>query len=423
MSAAAISSASAASSSSSTLITADEATRSAAWGGCIPVVVTLAPTSLSSPTLPPPVHALLSRQTYLHVGLNSAVHRLRKFAFTGFSLSSRGGAGGGFLAQTEPDPGSYDSNDSPDSKKDRTAEGNDCGGDGRTRTRSSSCQSPPGDAGCPVCWFEDEVTQTALRWHVFAGVLFDLKRDRDLPWRIRLHFNSYPNSQILPLDSNGSSGSGGAVDVLEQVRFAYKNSLKQALCLQYGNSKTAMSVTRESHGRLWESLGGSSSTSTDPGDCGRLGGGCGATVANYRLYQQGNDGLQLLDGERLSLIPVRLYINARPPIQKRCRAAAPPSSDSGGDGDGTSSSAVPLTLGQLLADWDPAHFKVVRRTNDSSNKNRTASSSTSETVRPAREVVACRVAGIDAPLDAPLLDLWANLCHPDHFLNVSVVSN
>ena len=35
------------------------------YEGKVPVTVTLAPTSLSSPTLPPPIHVLLPRSTYL----------------------------------------------------------------------------------------------------------------------------------------------------------------------------------------------------------------------------------------------------------------------------------------------------------------------------------------------------------------------
>ena len=50
------------------------------WKGLIPVHLTLAPTSLSSPTLPPPIHVLVPRNTYLHTGLQAAVQRLHPFA-------------------------------------------------------------------------------------------------------------------------------------------------------------------------------------------------------------------------------------------------------------------------------------------------------------------------------------------------------
>ena len=55
------------------------------WSGCIPIQLSLAPTSLSSPNMPCSIHVLVSRHTFLHVGLQEAVLRLYKFAPVSFS--------------------------------------------------------------------------------------------------------------------------------------------------------------------------------------------------------------------------------------------------------------------------------------------------------------------------------------------------
>jgi len=54
--------------------------RSMNWAGSIPIILSLAPSSLSSPTMPPPIHRMVSRMTFLHLGLSDAVIRFYKFA-------------------------------------------------------------------------------------------------------------------------------------------------------------------------------------------------------------------------------------------------------------------------------------------------------------------------------------------------------
>jgi hypothetical protein len=116
----------------------------------------------------------------------------------------------------------------------------------------------------PVCWFEDENTQQPLRWQYFAGVLYDslhyppepsssssssslsTGNDNSLPWKIRLHFQSYPSQQLLELDP--TSG------VLTTVERTFKNSLKQALTMIHGNSKPALNMTKQSHQTIWTAI-------------------------------------------------------------------------------------------------------------------------------------------------------------------------
>merc|ERR1712224_1071127 len=82
-------------------------------------------------------------------------------------------------------------------------------------------------------------------------------QDNFLPWHIRVHFSSYPSDQLLPLDdclgdTNCSNGSSYCIAVL--LRRLFRNSLKQALFMQYGSSKVAMSINKSSHDQIWDAL-------------------------------------------------------------------------------------------------------------------------------------------------------------------------
>lgn len=242
------------------------------WKGSIPVVLTLAPTSLGTTLMPQPIHQMLNRGTYLHVGLRTAIQRLHNFAPATMMLSS------GPIIRSEPEPkGSDDAEDPPGTNKDETANKSSAKGADTTKT--------------PVCWFEDEETQIPLRWQLFAGILFDMmsKNPSTVPWRIRLHFSNYPSSQLLPLEPD---------QVAPTIERSFNNSLKQALFLQYGNSKVAMNISKQTHQRLWDSI----------------------QTSNYKLYQQINADLQVLPSSNtgIQLIPIRLFVDSNPPIQRPC---------------------------------------------------------------------------------------------------------
>lgn len=300
------------------------------WAGSVAIVLTLAPNSNSSPTLPPPIYVLTPRHAFLHVGLEDAVRRLHRFAPPTFF-----GTGISLKRAEEPEAGSmYRDEESDDEKV----------------TNNNNSLKIQEDTAYPVCWFEDEETQTALRWQLFVGVLFDLRKNRESPWKIRLHFSSYPTTQILPLEST---------DLLNQVRSVFKNSLKQAMCLHYGNSKPALNLTKESHGKIWDAL----------------------KTANYHLYKQAHTSLPKQSSMR---VPVRVLINSEPLIQKPCLASER------------------LTLGDVLHESAPDHF---------------GKGEVKETV------VDWRIAGISRPpLTTPIQNYWLNLAHPDHFLYIIVLT-
>jgi Autophagy protein Apg5 len=317
------------------------------WGGSIPVHLTLAPTSVSSPTLPPVQHILVSRQTFLHAGLLPAVQRLHPFAPCSPFLTGRA-----MLHISEPDPGGESDGDENDTKKNEAAE-NDA------KETYQVAHSTNSAFVYPPCWFEDDDTKMAVRWHLFAGILFDLKLGKSLPWKLKLHFTNYPSSQILPLEH----------PVLSAVQATYKHSLKQAMTVVSSNSRTAMNVTKESHGLLWEAV----------------------TTANFQLYQR----VDLVSPNPVA-IPIRVMLNSNPPMQRRV------------DGETT------MTLGRLLHTWLPEHFSPSFGDAEEEEED--------TAVKPNETVKLWRVCGIEPPLTTPILDLWKNCSHPDHFLYVVVLT-
>jgi autophagy-related protein 5 len=273
---------------------------------------------------------MMARQSYLHIGLKDAVKRMHKFAPTVLSISNS-------VVREEPGPG------------EETEESNSSSTPTTTMTETKKA------AEYPVCWFEDEESQIALRWHLFAGILWDMRRKpKTLPWKIRLHFSQYPTSQILPLEQQ----RGDALTVVER---SYKNSLKQALFLQYGTPKVAMGLSKQSFEQVWDAI----------------------LAVNCKLYDQVDDELQGLS----NLLPVRLLIDSKPPIQRPVKL----------EDD--------LSLGTLLVAWAPSLFQ-----------------NTETGVEPATPEIQWSIQGLRIPLSAIMKDLWKSLSHPDHFLYLVVTS-
>lgn len=274
--------------------------RSENWSGGLPVELTLAKTSISSPTIPAPIHVLLSRHTFLHIGLQDAVTRLQTYAPPVFSFAKR--------VVEEPDTLE---DDVPESLE--VTQGNDEQGDSSTDdSRGKSAIASKAESKYPLCWFEDELTELPLQWHFFVGVLYDYhspqEMGRQLPWKIRLHFTNYPSSQLLDLDAS----NGG---VLATIQRTFKNSLKQALVLQHGQNKVALNMTKQTHHRIWDSI----------------------VTFKYSIYRPIQEEIQATK-ESISLIPIRMFVaSSKPVIQKRCD-------------DPT------LSLGEILISWLPLLF-------------------------------------------------------------------
>jgi hypothetical protein len=347
------------------------------WDGLIPIQLSLAPTSVvssCSPTtggtlLPRPVHVLVSRTTFLHVALESAVRRFHPFAPDIFlSRMSIQEPDAGVAAEDRHERRLADRPGSDDDDDTATA---------GTRTTKAPADSPPKYSPLPpypVCWFEDEETKLPLRWHFFVGVLFDLlhpetesrQRKRrmsssssssSLPWKIRLHLTNYPTSQLLPLEEE---------NVLGSVQFSFRNAWKQALTILTGSSRCAMQMTKESHGLVWKAIA--------TGDCG--------------LYHRVDVTTATTTGSEAGGIPIRLLVGRTdPPIQKRVTCAD--------DATGRS-----MTLGELLTAWCPTEFHA----------------------SPSSYI--CTVCGIEQTCaldDVTLDELYKHCYSPDRFLYILLV--
>jgi autophagy-related protein 5 len=256
-----------------------------------------------------------------------------------------------------------------------------------TSRHQTEPDSSPRKPAYPVCWFEDEDTRTALRWHLFVGVLFDMKRKQHghhqrlsspslLPWKLRLHFTNYPSSQILPLEESL---------VLKAVQSVFRHSIKQGLTLQTGNAKAALNLTKESHELLWDAI----------------------RSANYQLYQQVRNSNKATTSVS-SRIPIRVLVDSNPPIQR------PFSCDEH------------LTLGELFLRWLPDHF-FVSTSKDTDDAKEAGDGVTNDnkphqSISPNDTVQWWKVSGVQPPLDASVLDLWKCVSHPDHFLYLIVLT-
>lgn len=309
----------------------------------------------------------------------------------------------------------------PDSPGVSTSDVGENGGEesssGSPNRRSPSAQpqhAPSSDPPYPECWFEDEESGLPLRWQLFVGVLYDLMRGRNrcdgvggeggsstsdvdgaflLPWKLRVHFTSYPSMDLLPLDA-----AEGSIPLL--VERTFRNSLKQASFLQHGSSKVAMSLSKQSQEKMWDAV----------------------LRSNFGPYREVDVDLHQDGGEATEAgvgiprrIPIRVLVNGAPAMQRPCSAYLPTNAETAARVDGVSGNGNNgtkgvgnkslTTLGDVLAEWLPHLFGVTISS---------ASDPPSST--------AYFVQGVCPSLSTPVVELWRALCHPDHFLYVIVVT-
>eukprot|EP00579_Thalassiosira_antarctica_P020932 CAMPEP_0201952560 /NCGR_PEP_ID=MMETSP0904-20121228/1261_1 /ASSEMBLY_ACC=CAM_ASM_000553 /TAXON_ID=420261 /ORGANISM="Thalassiosira antarctica, Strain CCMP982" /LENGTH=387 /DNA_ID=CAMNT_0048496287 /DNA_START=414 /DNA_END=1574 /DNA_ORIENTATION=- len=387
---------------------------------------------------------MISRVTYLHLALHEEVMH-----FSGYApvVVLAGAAGrllakgfSGMVVEEPPDDDDGPIAESGEGESGGTKDGSDAAASEKESSTeisdSHSKQSNSKQAAYPECWFEDEESGTPLRWHLFVGVLYDLMKgssamiDRSswkgafneptqhnfLPWRIRVHFTSYPTDRLLPLDdgldnTNNNNDDESHIRITTLVRRLFRNSLKQALFMQYASAKVAMSINKHSHGKIWDAV----------------------MQSNYGSYHEVNVGLQSgIKAPSISttqssttvtavkeeqsagvpqLIPVRIMLNGMPAIQKPTKHEKDSTKDSVRkrptellENLGTCQASPYTTLGDVLADCLPTHFAV-----DPSTGN-CATAVSDETF-----VYYC-VQGIQPSMKCAMVDLWRALSHPDHFL-------
>jgi len=438
--------------------TADPTSIQAAnWAGSVPVHLSLAPTSLSSATTPPALHRLVPRSSYLHVALRDEIVRLHQYA----PVVLGGDRAGGTIVRAAPPDDDVDGSSGHSAaaaSRSRARSGSNASADQlQTRKRSESGGgSGGGDAGgnneaeqgkggsaVPVCWFEDEGSGLALRWHLFAGTLFDLSSKRTsnkgddlgnsasstaLPWKLRVHFTSYPTNQILPFDSNSSSSSnsgGCGGDIMPTIQRHYMNSLKQALFLQHGSTQVAMNICKADHRKLWDAvvssnyhLYGEINAELQSARLGRV------DVGSRSAEVAGNGGGE----ERLRNIPVRVLVDSKLAVQRLCPLLCEDYELKNEEGD--AKPVVASTLGDVLLLFCPNLFQRKRHQVkgdaeeiDGDAKNKEKQPEFSKDTIVATENLIWVVQGISGlPLSFPIGQIWRILCSPDHFLYVSVIT-
>jgi len=249
---------------------------------------------------------------------------------------------------------------------------------------------------------------------------------RNLPWKLRIHFTSYPTDQLLPLDiavppqqrvsendesintaKNNNASQQAQINTL--IGRIYRNSLKQALFLQYGSSKVAMSITKNNHEKIWDAV----------------------LQTNYEAYHQVNTELQVgvmaqpinnklsltddltstdekYNKDLPQLVPVRVLLNDKPAIQKptlpqknaisECLKQRPTEIL---QDDAVMFVSPYTTLGDVLVSCLPDLFTIDDATDCHTHYS---------------------IQGVQPSLSTTIVDLWRSLCHPDHFLYVTVAT-
>ena len=190
--------------------------QSLSWHGQIPAELSLSRYDVTDLKAPEPIYLMLPRMGYLHTASREAIAEFQKSSLSALTLG--GGSGDDVVSSG-----------------------------GRNSSSSSSSSS---SSGVSSVWFSYQ--GTPLKFHLPVGVLFDVHNVRNgvlgvassavLPWKITVHFTSYPADVLLMYDGEHT------------IESSFSQSLKQALYLEHGNSKVAMSISKDHHLQLWESV-------------------------------------------------------------------------------------------------------------------------------------------------------------------------
>jgi len=124
-----------------------------------------------------------------------------------------------------------------------------------------------------MIWFSNESEETPLKWNLPVGVLYDAhvlssvmmkmnEQDTDMsedatnnddmrilmtrgdncPWRITVHFHSFPDQQIVRFKNESD------------IQWNYINSLKESFYIQYMDMKPIMTMSKPDQVKLWSSI-------------------------------------------------------------------------------------------------------------------------------------------------------------------------
>jgi len=237
------------------------------WRGLLPIQLSLSPSSLSSPSMPPPLFKLVPRHSFLHIALKEEIQRL--YAYAPSMMTTTSSEFKTVVEQMDDDEKeekekddscttqhcttaatvttannenavSSSLNAATDAETTTTAQEQDDATTTTTTTLETSLVAATADSDThtsstkntkessiyksrgviPLCWFIDQETNTPLRWHLFIGVLYDRLYNNIhnrtaagynsttlLPWKIYISFTSYPTEILLPLPETPPSSS------------------------------------------------------------------------------------------------------------------------------------------------------------------------------------------------------------------------
>eukprot|EP01134_Creolimax_fragrantissima_P000310 CFRG0310T1 len=202
-----------------------------------------------------------------------------------------------------------------------------------------------------------ELNGMPLKWNYPIGVLFDLYGSaQNLPWNITVHFQTYPEDDILHCAEK---------TVVEEHMIS---CLKEADCIRNGSAKRTLNLLKKDLKQLWD----------------------GFRSGNYDKFWQINKRLVAHDDAPVRNVPFRIY------RQKEDVVMAPisPINDNG----------ELRTLGDLLHELLPDVFPFASDNNDSASLN--------------NHTINVIIQGVYPSLDTPIQ--WLSDCcsHPDNFLHI-----
>jgi autophagy-related protein 5 len=202
-----------------------------------------------------------------------------------------------------------------------------------------------------------EYDNKPLRWNIPVGVLFDYHGNNS-NGKDDIPFKIIIRFQGFP--KSNLIPCAGELDA-EKVFF---HSMKQALCLRYGSAKKLMDMPRPSQESLWE----------------------GVVFGKFEKYWQSCSNILVSEGEKQPQVPIRVIVRTPETANEIARSIQ---------------GAVPWTEDMTLQ-------RAVETILTNNEKY--------------LDVNKCRVVvqGVHPPLDAPLTDVWLEMCSYDLFLYIVV---
>ncbi|KAI8343407.1 autophagy protein 5 [Chlamydoabsidia padenii] len=133
-------------------------------------------------------------------------------------------------------------------------------------------------------WYE--YNGEPLKWHYPIGLLYDMAvrlgstTCPELPWRINVHSNNFPDTLILRNPG------------LETIQDMYMSMIKEADFLRHGSTKKVMNLSKQDQSQLWQAL----------------------STERYEDYWNVNQHILDDRGVGLRSVPIRLYLPDQCPV-------------------------------------------------------------------------------------------------------------